>query len=245
MPARDTRSASETLTTSSPANGPPAPNRTAVSAAGSAAVDRIVAELTLCADTESVNRTQATVPELAQHQVGHSFIKVKLKPGTAPLDTLAAPTNDLLASRGETQLGFWPQGRFKSNPLDSWMAGSVREPDTIHNPKGAVTYDLSAAQLAALFGYVQLHRSSRYSVYFYNCTTFAVEATRAAGQTPPNGALFGGVCLPNALYAGILRAERAGVVNAKTAPLGIAPSTGGSETQESEEPDTAWVPPII
>lgn len=47
--------------------------------------------------------------------------------------------------------------------------------------------------------YVNKSRNNDYNLYHYNCTTFAVESVKAAGQNAPSGSMYG-ICFPNALY---------------------------------------------
>ncbi len=122
---------------------------------------------------------------------------------------------------------------FSTNPFNSYVPGRVDEPDTAHTAKGQIQYQLTQAQVDALLGYVNSKRGAQYSLYFFNCTTFAVQAAQAAGQSPPSGAMFGVICLPNALYAGILAAEQHGDPNATTTALGTVERDGQAvpETQ--------------
>jgi hypothetical protein len=108
---------------------------------------------------------------------------------------------------------------FKTNPFNSYVPGRVEEPDDEHEAKGQLSYTLTQKQVDALMGYVDSKRGAQYSLYFYNCTTFAVEAARAAGQPAPSGGLFAGICLPNALYSDILAEQLGGNPNATTTEL--------------------------
>ena len=78
--------------------------------------------------------------------------------------------------------------------------------------------------------YVNSKRGAQYSLYFFNCATFALQAAKAAGQSPPSGKMFGAICLPNAVYKGILDEEMGGNSNAQTTPLGTA-ANGQPERQ--------------
>lgn len=108
---------------------------------------------------------------------------------------------------------------FKMNPLNSYVPGRVEEPDTAHSAKATLSYELTQAQVDSLMAYVDGKRGAQYSLYFFNCTTFAVDAAKAAGQAPPGGA-FVGICLPNALYKDILQMKLEGDAAATTTPLG-------------------------
>jgi Domain of unknown function (DUF4157) len=107
---------------------------------------------------------------------------------------------------------------FSKNPFNSYVPGRVEEPDTAHAPKGVKTYDLTGQQVKSLMGYVDSKRTAQYSLFFFNCTTFAVDAVAAAGHAPPDASMFG-VCLPNALYKSILEMEQKGDPGAQTTPL--------------------------
>jgi hypothetical protein len=72
-------------------------------------------------------------------------------------------------------------------------------------------------------------RNRNYNLYFYNCTTFAVEAVNATGHTAPSGKMFGLVALPNELYKDILQLKVDGDAGATTTPL----APGESETVPS------------
>lgn len=81
------------------------------------------------------------------------------------------------------------------------IPGRVEEPDRAHQDEVKVKkeYDLTYEQVKAMLGYVNSSRNKDYHLYNYNCTTFAVEAVKAAGQTASNCSS-SGICLPNALY---------------------------------------------
>lgn len=107
---------------------------------------------------------------------------------------------------------------FKQNPFDSWVPGRVEEPDNAHAPKGTQTYDLDQTQVDSLLRYVDSKRDAQYSLYRYNCTTFAVDAVSASGHSAPAASTMG-ICLPNALYRDILEAKYDGDGGATTTPL--------------------------
>jgi hypothetical protein len=108
---------------------------------------------------------------------------------------------------------------FSKNPFNSNVPGRVEEPDDAHGAKASKSYDLTQAQVDSLMAYVNGKRGASYSLYFFNCTTFAVEAAAAAGQAAPGGAMMG-ICLPNALYRDILEMKLGGDANAVTTKLG-------------------------
>jgi hypothetical protein len=119
---------------------------------------------------------------------------------------------------------------FSLNPFKSYVPGRVEEPDTAHAAKGLMTYELTQKQVDRLMGYVDSKRSAQYSLFFYNCTNFAVEAVQAAGHAPPDASAFG-ICMPNALYKSILELKQQGDADAMTTPLepGESESTGNDK----------------
>jgi hypothetical protein len=134
------------------------------------------------------------------------------------------------------QAGFTPGGGasnnpddtgFSMNPFNSSVPGRVEEPDDAHQPKATKSYDLTQAQVDSLMAYVASKRGASYSLYFFNCTTFAVEAAAAAGQSAPGGA-FVGICLPNALYKDILAMKLGWDATATTTPVGAGEKERGN-----------------
>jgi hypothetical protein len=103
------------------------------------------------------------------------------------------------------------------NPLKN-VPGRVEEPDTAHTPKGTKEYDLTQAQVGSLISYVNSKRSANYNLYTFNCTTFAVESIRSAGQVAPSGSSWG-ICLPNALYKDLYQMKKRGDKSVTVAPL--------------------------
>ena len=107
----------------------------------------------------------------------------------------------------EREHGYTPGAGASQDPahrgfaFDKSVPGRVEEPDRAHQKdiKIRKEYDLTYGQVDALLKYVNESRNKDYNLYRYNCTTFAVEAVKAAGQTAPSGAVLG-VCYPNALY---------------------------------------------
>ena len=107
----------------------------------------------------------------------------------------------------ERELGYTPGAGASKDPahrgfaFDRSVPGRVEEPDRAHQNdiKIRKEYELTYGQVDAMLKYVNESRNKDYNLYRYNCTTFAVEAVKAAGQTAPSGAVLG-VCFPNALY---------------------------------------------
>lgn len=66
-----------------------------------------IAKLSLNVYTETLNRSDITLDELKDAQVGHTWISLKFNnPMSAPA-SLGNPTYDLIR-RGGTSMGFWP-----------------------------------------------------------------------------------------------------------------------------------------
>ncbi|MBE9257573.1 DUF4157 domain-containing protein [Dolichospermum sp. LEGE 00246] len=206
-----------------------------------------VAKLKLHADTETNNRSDLSFKELQNAQVGHSWVSLEYTDRKKIPKSIGQPTQGLLKS-GSTAFGFWPlvtrasdftteeQQRidhgqtpgagasnnpahrgFSMNPLKN-VPGRVEEPDTAHTPKGTKEYDLTQAQVGSLISYVNSKRSANYNLYTFNCTTFAVESIRSAGQVAPSGSSWG-ICLPNALYKDLYQMKKRGDKSVTVAPL--------------------------
>ncbi|MEO1589681.1 MAG: DUF4157 domain-containing protein [Cyanobacteria bacterium J06632_22] len=91
---------------------------------------------------------------------------------------------------------------YSQNPFDSYVPGQVLHPDYIHDAKATQTYDLTRNEVNSVLQYAESKQDADYSVFFYNCTTFAKEAVKAAGQKPPKAGV-GSVCYPDKLYKSI------------------------------------------
>lgn len=148
-----------------------------------------------------VNRTgDWTLPEPMQERVDAGF-------------TPGAGTSDNPNHRG-----------FSLNPF-KYVPGRVEEPDNAHAPKGSIEYELTQEQVDNMMKYIEKKRNADYSLYWYNCTTFGVEAAEAAGQDAPSGSKFG-VCLPNALYKDMYNMSLRGEADVDLAPLQEGESHG-------------------
>lgn len=173
----------------------------------------------------------AILAQLLSGQVGHAWISLEWKdPKKVPADI---PLNHkTFLERGGKQadpMGFWPkmfsdydamidqwealQGEerasYSANIFDSYVPGQMLHPDNIHAPKATQTYDLTKKEASKVMDYAESKRGEKYSVFFYNCTTFAKEAAKAAGKNPPAmGTL--GICYPDKLYKSILKNHKKG-----------------------------------
>lgn len=141
-----------------------------------------------------INRTgDFTLPEQSQ-----KMVEAGLTPGSG--------TSDNPEHRG-----------FSLNPF-KWVPGRVEEPDMAHQPKGTIEYSLNMQELQNMLAYVEQKKNSDYNLYRYNCTTFAVDAVKAAGKNAPGGSMMG-ICLPNALYADMYERSKEGDGSVTLAPL--------------------------
>ena len=206
-----------------------------------------VAKLKLHADTETTNRSNLSFKELKDARVGHSWVSLEFADRKKIPKSISEPTQGLLKS-GSTAFGFWPlftrasdftteeQQRidhgqtpgagasnnpahtgFSMNPMKN-VPGRVEEPDTAHDPNVTKEYDLTLTQVGSLISYVNSKRSANYNLYTFNCTTFAVESIRSAGQVAPSGSSWG-ICLPNALYKDLYQMKKRGDKSVTVAPL--------------------------
>jgi hypothetical protein len=91
---------------------------------------------------------------------------------------------------------------YSSNPLDSYVAGQVVHPDYLHAAKAKQTYDVTLGEVNRVLEYAESKQGAQYSVYHYNCTTFAKEAVEAAGKPAPKAGYLG-ICYPDKLYKSI------------------------------------------
>jgi hypothetical protein len=206
-----------------------------------------VAKLKLHADTQTTNRSNLSFKELKEARVGHSWVSLEFADRKKIPKSISEPTQGLLKS-GSTAFGFWPlvtrasdftteeQQRidhgqtpgagasnnpahtgFSMNPMKN-VPGRVEEPDTAHDPNVTKEYDLTLTQVGSLISYVNSKRSANYNLYTFNCTTFAVESIRSAGQVAPSGSSWG-ICLPNALYKDLYQMKKRGDKSVTVAPL--------------------------
>jgi hypothetical protein len=106
---------------------------------------------------------------------------------------------------------------FSKNPF-KWVPGRVEEPDMAHQPKGTIEYDLTQPQVDSLMSYIDTKRNAKYNLYSFNCTTFGIDAVKAAGKDAPSGSMMG-ICLPNALYKDMYEQSEAGDKSVTLAPL--------------------------
>lgn len=137
---------------------------------------------------------------------------------TAGLDPDSAEYASVLGDAPERQSrGFTPGrglteeqlGGFSTEVFASFVPGRVEEPDDSHKGDETATQEfwLSEAEASSLMRYVNSKRSAPYSLFKYNCTTFAIEAVQAAGHSAPSASVLG-VKLPNALRRELFTQEK-------------------------------------
>lgn len=202
--------------------------------AGRSTIDRMLADpacpspagtVTLCVDTDTMNRGVLSALELAGGQVGHAFLRYT--PGPQALPARSEPTS----------IGFWPDTAldwdgivrrakwtasrvFTPNVhIAGWWPGIVKQPDTARtSPCASYSFSLAPEQVERLFAYVDSKRGASYSLVHFNCTTFAKEAVAATGHAPPELPDHA-ISMPNRTYRAILKHWRRGDPAAQIAPL--------------------------
>jgi len=179
-----------------------------------------VAKLHLYVDIEAA---ELGVAELKNGSVGHTWIAIEyLDPAAVP-DTVLDSHKALLRTGGKYSdpMGFWPDIQngvgYSTNPFSSYVDGWMRHPDRAHEgmEKGMQTWEITQAEVDAVIAYAESKRGAKYSVYFFNCTTFGAEAVKAAGKSAPSSSS-AGICYPNALYDGIKARQKQGVGDTMT-----------------------------
>lgn len=154
--------------------------------------------------------------DLKAGRVGHTWISLEYDDPAAVPATVPANHRGLLNDGGKYSdpMGFWPKfwvddqgirrGGYSTNVFKSYVPGEVRHPDRAHEgaEKAVQTWHLTQKEVEDVLAYAESKRDAKYSVYFYNCTTFGAEAVKAAGKSPPSSST-AGICFPNAAYDGI------------------------------------------
>jgi Domain of unknown function (DUF4157) len=193
--------------TSVPAAAPPAP------AAAPSAAAATPAKLHLFVDIDVKN---LGFSDLAAGDVGHTWVALEYTdPAMVPATIHAAHKPQLLTpGKYADPMGFWPDASvgYSVNPLKSWVKGWMRHPDRAHQgaEKATETWDLNQAEVDNVISYAESKRTAQYSVYFYNCTSFAKGAVEASGKSAP-GMSSWGFCMPNGAYDGIKKRQAKGV----------------------------------
>ena len=194
-----------------------------------------VAKLHLYVD---VDVKHINVQALKEGNVGHTWIALEyIDPHQVP-DTVEHSHRDLLRTPGKyaDPMGFWPDIEngiyYSPNPFKSWVQGWMRHPDRAHegSEKATQTWELTQAEVDAVIAYAESKKGAQYSVFFFNCTHFGVEAVKAAGKSAPS-ATKAGIAMPNALYDGIKKRNKDGVGNTSVTDL----DTGDTRTVEGQD----------
>ncbi len=126
---------------------------------------------------------------------------------------------------------------FSTNILKAFVPGRVEEPDEVHNiilANEKRLYHVTQAQLKNASAYINSKRNAMYSAYGVggeNCTSFAVNVVKAAGQSAPDSKRLG-VSTPDLLATGIAKrnakdqpAPRPAAVPVAVPPVVAAPMT--------------------
>ncbi|MBE2199151.1 MAG: DUF4157 domain-containing protein [Anaerolinea sp.] len=166
------------------------------------------------------------IRELKEGAVGHTWVSLHWKDPKAVPENIHEKHKPFL-EKGEDPFGFWPRMfrdydpltnewqeaddrvGYSSNPFQSYVPGQMLHPDIMHQPRATQIYDITRHQADQVIDYAESKRNAQYSVFFYNCTTFAKEAAEAAGLTPPQSSTLG-ICYPNALYDSIKKNHEKG-----------------------------------
>jgi hypothetical protein len=152
--------------------------------------------------------------DLRQGNVGHTWISLEYIDPHAVPDSVHANHRGLLQNAGRyaDPMGFWPDTQnnvyYSTNLFKSYVQGWMRHPDRAHEgaEKAVQVWELTQEEVEQVIAYAESKRGAQYSVYFFNCTTFAKEATEAAGKSPPSSSKLG-ICFPNAAYDGIVKRQ--------------------------------------
>lgn len=152
---------------------------------------------------------------LTKGAVGHTWIALEYNDlAQIPAD-LPPQHASLLKNGGKyaDSMGFWPAKSYSDDFFDSYVDGKVKHPDTAHEgmEKASQSYEISDDEVRDVLKYADSKSGAKYSVFWYNCTTFAKEAVQAAGKSPPSMGIGAGICLPNAAYDGIKDQQESGV----------------------------------
>ena len=166
------------------------------------------------------------IDQIQSGDVGHTWIALEwFDPKNVP-DNIPEPHKRYLEGGGKTAdpMGFWPKvwkdvtewmdrdtpenlvdedaEGYSTNPFSNYVGGHMLHPDRQHNPKATYSFDITRNQFDSVINYAESKKGSKYSLFYFNCTTFAKEAAKAAGQSPPSLGV-GTICYPDAIYSSI------------------------------------------
>ncbi|HHG85139.1 MAG TPA: hypothetical protein ENJ82_10380 [Bacteroidetes bacterium] len=156
-------------------------------------------KVTIAADKES----EFLSPEYRAGEVGHAWIKID-KPGEL-----------------QDSYGFWPAnlgagGGFNPRKPHKSVAGEVKNPDTMHTPTQETSEMTDEETLAKGIKYAGKHKSHKYNLITYNCTTFASRMfKKATGKSAPTSGILGLGMNPNYLNYSIKKKNEKGAKKSK------------------------------
>ncbi|MDB2314632.1 DUF4157 domain-containing protein [Flavobacteriaceae bacterium] len=164
--------------------------------------------------------------QIQSGEVGHTWIALEwFDPKNVP-DNIPEPHKRYLEGGGKTAdpMGFWPKmwkdvtewmdrdeaeelnkedrEGYSANPLSNYVGGHMLHPDRQHDPKATYSFDITRNQFDSVINYAESKKGNNYSLFYFNCTTFAKGAAKAAGQSPPSLGV-GTICYPDAIYSSI------------------------------------------
>jgi len=156
--------------------------------------------------------------DLKRGNVGHTWVSLEYKDPMKVPATIHSAHKPYLQTGGKYSdpMGFWPATNediyYSVNPLKPLVKGWMRHPDREHEgkEKATETWDITEPAVEMVIKYAESKRSALYSVYDYNCTTFAKEAIEASGKSTPSMSSWG-FAMPNAAYDGIKARQEKGI----------------------------------
>jgi len=183
-----------------------------------------VATLSIHSD---IDTTDFGISDLKNGNVGHSWVSLKWNNSTdIPSKINKKYPKHAKYLKRNNPFGFWPRmfasydeatgwvglpaeerASYSINPFSSYVKGQVVHPDTLHTPKATQEYAVTEDEASAVMKYAESKKSADYSVYFFNCTTFASDAIKSAGKTPPSSTSMG-IAYPNKLYESIKKNKK-------------------------------------
>lgn len=177
--------------------------------------NEIVGKLHLMVDLES---RHIGIAEMKAGSVGHTWVSLEYnQPDRVPSVTPAKHRTALRnGGKYADSMGFWPDTEglhtangegvgYSTKYFKSWVQGHMRNPDEAHQgmEKATMSYPVTYSQMLQAIQYGESKAAAQYSVYSYNCTTFARGMVKAAGHSAPSMAT-AGICLPDKAYDMIL-----------------------------------------
>ncbi len=177
--------------------------------------NEIVGKAHLMVDLES---RHVGLKEMKSGDVGHTWVSLEYNDPLKVPSTVPGQHREFLRNGGKyaDSMGFWPDLEglhtengegvgYASNYLKSYVQGHMRNPDEAHQgmEKATMSYPVTHNQMLKAIRYADSKAAAKYSVYHFNCTTFARDFVKAAGHSAPNMAT-AGICLPDKAYDAVL-----------------------------------------